>query len=262
MSTPSQPNEARTAVVTGASSGLGVAIAEALGALGYRVAVGARRLDRLEQTARQVESAGGRSLAHRLDVADSESVETFFAAVEEAFGPVDVLINNAGLSHPAPVHALDLDRVREEFDVNLLGAVQMSRRSLGPLIEQGLPGDLVFISSDAARFPRPHQSIYTASKAGLEAFAATLALELEGTGIRSTVIRPGPAVSEYAAHWDPKEIKGLLERWQHYGLQRNSGIMSGEAVARAVVTAITTPRGVRLDLIEVQPEAPYGPPGD
>ncbi|MFP6639547.1 MAG: SDR family NAD(P)-dependent oxidoreductase [Myxococcota bacterium] len=194
MSSPPPPNRSRTAIVTGASSGLGVAMAEALGAQGFRVAVGARRLDRLQQTAQQVESAGGKSLAHELDVADPASVETFFAAVEQEFGVVDVVVNYAGLSHPAPVHALDLEHVREELDVNLLGAMQISRRALGPLIEKGLPGDLVFISSDAARFPRPHQSVYTATKAALEAFASALALELEGTGIRSTVIRPGPAL--------------------------------------------------------------------
>lgn len=262
MSDPQSPAKSRTAVVTGASSGLGVAIAQALGALGFRVAVGARRLQRLEQTAEQVEAAGGQSLAVQLDVGDAESVEAFFGSVENHFGRVDVLINNAGLSHPAPVHALDLALVREEFDVNLLGAIQMSRRMLAPLIQDGLRGDLIFISSDAARFPRPHQSIYTASKAALEAFSSTLALELEGTGIRSTIVRPGPAISEYAANWDPNEIRSLLRRWQHFGLQRNSGVMPAEAVAQAVVTAVTTPPGVRLDSIEVQPEATHGAPGD
>lgn len=261
MSSPQQTEKSRTAIVTGASSGLGVAMAEALGALGYCVAVGARRLDRLKQTAQHVETAGGRSFAHELDVANLDSVETFFSAVEQEFGEVDIVVNNAGLSHPAGIHELDFAKVREELDVNLLGAMQMSRRALGPLLQKGLRGDLVFISSDAARFPRPHQSVYTASKAALEAFASTLALELEGTNIRSTVVRPGPALSEYAVGWDPEHIKALLERWQHYGLQRNSGVMTADAVARAVVVAVTTPPGVRLDLIEVQPEASHGPPG-
>ena len=94
----------------------------------------------------------------------------------------------------------------------------------------------------------------------LDAFSSAPALELEGTGIRSTVSRPGPAISEYAAGWDPKKIESLLRRWQHYGLQRNSGVMPSEAVAQAVVAAINTPPGVRLDLIEVQPEGTHGPP--
>jgi len=262
MENSTSQSEARTAIVTGASSGLGVAMAVALGELGFQVAVGARREDRLRETAEQVEAAGGECLAHVLDVAHAESIEAFFAAVEDRFGAANIVVNNAGLSHPAPVHQLDLDRVRQELDVNLLGAIMVSRRFLIPLMEAGQRGDLVFISSDAARFPRPHQSIYTATKSALEAFSSSLALELEGTGIRSTVVRPGPAISEYAAGWDPKKIESLLRRWQHYGLQRNSGVMPSEAVARAVVAAVTTPPGVRLDLIEVQPEATHGAPGD
>ena len=262
MENATAQDEPRTAIVTGASSGLGVAMAVALGELGFRVAVGARREDRLQTTAEQVEAAGGECLPHVLDVAEAESIEAFFAEVERRFGTADIVVNNAGLSHPAPVHQLELQRVRQELDVNLLGAVMVSRRFLIPLLQKGQRGDLVFISSDAARFPRPHQSIYTATKSALEAFSSSLALELEGTGIRSTVVRPGPAISEYAAGWDPKKIEGLLRRWQHYGLQRNAGVMPSDAVARAVIAAVTTPPGVRLDLIEVQPEATHGAPGD
>lgn len=262
MSSPSPDPEVRTAIVTGASSGLGVAMAEALGRAGFRVAVGARRKDRLEETAQKVRSAGGKCLAHVLDVAQADSIEAFFSAVEEEFGVADIVVNNAGLSHPAPVHELELERVRQELDVNLLGAVMVSRRFLQPLLDAGSRGDLIHITSDAARYPRPHQSIYTATKAALEAFSSTLALELEGTGIRSTVVRPGPAISEYAASWDPKKIESLVHRWQYYGLQRHSGVMPSEAVAQAVMAAIQTPRGVRLDLIEVQPEATHGSPQD
>ena len=92
--TPSVASESpRTAIVTGASSGLGVAIARGLGALGWRVAVGARRLERLQETAQEIEEAGGRAFAHRLDVADPESVDGFFDAVEAEFGLVDVVVN-------------------------------------------------------------------------------------------------------------------------------------------------------------------------
>ena len=259
MTNESNSKQTRTAIVTGASSGLGVAMAVAFGELGFNVAVGARRRDRLQQTSERVEAAGGTCLAHGLDVADHESVESFFNAVEDRFGCADIVVNNAGLSHPAPVHELEIQQVRQELDVNLLGAIQMSRRFLVPLIKTKSRGDLVHISSDATRFPRPHQSVYTATKVALEAFSSTLALELEGTGIRSTVVRPGPAVSEYAATWGAEKIKQLLHRWRHFGLQRHSGVMPAEAVARAVVTAVTTSPGVRLDLIEVQPEATQDP---
>lgn len=247
---------ARTAVVTGASAGLGVEIARALGALGWRVALGARRVARLADTARAVEAAGGEAFAHALDVADPASVDDFFSASEQRFGRVDVVVNNAGLSIPGAVHLLDPADIAHEISVNLLGAIQVTRRALVPLLEAGARGDVVFVTSDAARQPRPHQSVYTATKAGLEGFARTLSMELEGTGIRSTIVRPGPAVSEYAASWDPKHIADLVRYWQHYGLQRHGGVMPGEAVARAVVLAVTTQPGVHLDTIEVQPESP------
>jgi NADP-dependent 3-hydroxy acid dehydrogenase YdfG len=250
----------RTAVVTGASSGLGVDIARALGALGWRVALGARREARLRETAGKVEAAGGEAFVHVLDVADSASVEAFFLAVEKQFGLVDVVINNAGLSHPGRVHELDAKRIAEEISVNLLGSIQVTRRALASLIAAGAPGDVVFITSDAARQPRPQQSIYTATKAGLEGFARALAMELEGTGIRSTIVRPGPAVSEYASTWGEEKITELLSFWRHFGLQRHLGVMPGDAVARAVIMAVTTSPGVRLDTIEVQPESPTGAP--
>jgi NAD(P)-dependent dehydrogenase (short-subunit alcohol dehydrogenase family) len=251
---PSQP--ARTAVVTGASSGLGVAIAEGLGALGWRVAVGARRLERLEDTARRVDEAGGRGFAHELDVADPDSVDRFFGAVEAELGVADVVVNNAGLSHPGLLKDATPEAIGEEIAVNLAGPAYVCRRALGPLYAGGLRGDFVFISSDAKRWPRPHQAIYTATKAGLEGLAAALALEFEGTGLRSTVIRVGPAMSEYAATWGEALITQLVQRWQHFGLQRHLAIMPAEAIARAVVTAVTTPEGVRVDTLEVQPEAP------
>ncbi|MBW2230873.1 MAG: SDR family NAD(P)-dependent oxidoreductase [Deltaproteobacteria bacterium] len=247
---------ARTAVVTGASSGLGVAIARALGALGWRVAVGARRETRLADTARDVEAAGGEAFAHRLDVADPASVDLFFDAVEKRFGRVDVVVNNAGLSQPGRVQDLDPKDIAYEISVNLLGAIQVTRRALSPLLKQGARGDVVFITSDATRQPRPRQSVYTATKAGLEGFSRALSMELEGTGIRSTIVRPGPTLSEYAASWKPGTIAEIMPYWKHFGLQRHNGVMPADAVARAVVLALTTPPGVHLDTIEVQPEAP------
>lgn len=252
----SSSESVRTAVVTGASSGLGAATAAALGALGWQVAVGARRMERLEETARTVEARGGKALAHELDVAKPDSIETFFTAVEDHFGPADVIINNAGMSHPGPIHTLSTEELAHEVGVNLTGSIYVTRRALQTLLKTGSRGDIVFISSDASRHPRPHQTIYTATKAGLEGFSSALAMELEGSGIRTCVVRPGPTLSEYASSWGIDLITGLLEYWQHYGLQRHMGTMPAEAIAQAVVNAVTTPQGIRIDLVEVQPEAP------
>lgn len=258
MPTGTQRDEPRTAVVTGASSGLGVAIAEALGALGWRVAVGARRTRRLEDTAAAVEKAGGRAFAHALDVSDIASIDAFFAAVEGHFGTADVVVNNAGSNTPGPLHELPAEAVEREVATNLIGPMHVVRRAVPAMLAAGRRGDLVFVTSDAARNPRPRQAVYTATKSGLEALSRTLSMELEGTGIRCTVVRPGPALSEYAASWDAAIIPDLVDYWRHFGLQRHEGVMQASAVARAVVMAATTEPGVCLDIIEVQPEAPVG----
>jgi NADP-dependent 3-hydroxy acid dehydrogenase YdfG len=250
------PSEPRTVVVTGASAGLGKAIACAFGELGWSVAVGARRLDRLNETAAEVERRGGTAFAHVLDVADPESVERFFDASEKQLGVATAVVNNAGLSYPGLAHELRTDSLAHEVAVNLLGPMYTCRRAIPAMLKKGAGGDLVHISSDASVHARPQQSTYTATKSGLEGYHRALAMELEGTGIRSTVVRPGPALSEYASSWDAEKIPALLAYWQHYGLQRHGGVMSADAVARAVVLAVTTPRGVVLDTIEVQPEAP------
>ena len=245
----------RTAVVTGASSGLGVAIAEALAALGWRVAVGARRVDRLADTAKRIEAAGGVAFHQALDVTKPNSVEAFFSAAEDALGLVDVVVNNAGLSIPGHAWEITPEEIGHEIDVNLLGPMLVARRALPSMIG-AKRGDLVFVTSDAARHPRPKQATYTATKAGLEGYARALALELEGTGVRSTIVRPGPAASEYAANWNPETTAELIGYWPKFGLQRHLAFMPAEAVARAVVMAVTTPAGVYFDTLEVQPEAP------
>jgi NADP-dependent 3-hydroxy acid dehydrogenase YdfG len=251
-----QAHGRRTAVVTGASAGIGAAIARGLGELGWTVALGARRLDRLEEVAKQVEIVGGRPLPHELDVGDRASVDAFFSAVEAEAGAVDVVVNNAGIDVPGLFAEADPEDLEREVRTNLLGPMFVCRRAVPTMIEQGRGGDLVFISSHATRDHRPAQAAYGATKAGLEHLARTLGLELEGTGIRSTIIQVGATQSEFHAGWDEEKIIDLLKYWQRFGVQRHLNMMPAESVARAVVLAVTTPKGTHLGTIEVQPEAP------
>jgi len=246
------------AVVTGASSGIGRVVASALGELGWAVAIGARRVDRLEEAAGEVEAAGGRPFAHHLDVTDPKSVDSFFDATEAALGGVDVLVNNAGMSVPGELHRVGVDDLRREVETNLLGPMYLSRRAIASMLDRASGGDLVFISSDATRNARPRMAAYSATKAGVELLARSLAMELEGTRIRSTVVRVGPTLSEFGFGWDLDVIEGLMAFWPRFGLQRHAGVLEPAAVARAVVFAVTAPAGVHLDTIEVQPEAPTG----
>lgn len=244
------------AIVTGASAGIGRAIAPALGELRWAVAVGARRTDRLEDAAAAVEAAGGAGFAHPLDVTDASSVDAFFDAAERALGPVDVLVNNAGMSVPGEFHRISVEDLTREVATNLLGPMLLSRRAIASMRDRGAGGDLVFISSDATRNARPRMAAYSATKAGVELLARSLSMELEGTGIRATTVRIGPTLSEFGSGWDPDELAALMEFWPRFGLQRHLATLEPEAVARAVVFAVTAPEGVHLDTIEVQPEAP------
>jgi NAD(P)-dependent dehydrogenase (short-subunit alcohol dehydrogenase family) len=247
---------ARTAVVTGASSGIGQAIAVALGGLGWRVAVGARRVDKLADTAEQITAAGGIPFARALDVTDPASVDDFFAATEAALGPVDVLVNNAGIAQPGALHDVDDDTHRRVIETNLLGPIFTARRAVQSLLARDAPGDLVFISSDITVHARPKMPAYGASKAGLEHLAHTLSLELEGTGIRSGVVRVGPTLTSFGDGWDAQIFESLLPEWERYGVQRHWNTMDVTNVARAVVMMVTSDPGMFVPLVELQPSPP------
>jgi NADP-dependent 3-hydroxy acid dehydrogenase YdfG len=250
--------EQRVAVVTGASSGIGQAIAVELGRLGWRVAIGARRADRLEETADAAREAGGEVFAHDLDVCDPTSIASFLDAAADALGPLEILVNNAGMATPGYLHTVAPEMIQREVATNLVGPLLTSRHVLESLRARGGRGHLVFITSDATRHARPRMAAYTATKAGLEALAHTLQMECEGTGIRVTTVRVGPTISEFGFGWPMEELEELMTYWPRFGLQRHAGYLEPQAIARAVVTAVTAPPGVVIDSIEVQPEAPVG----
>jgi NAD(P)-dependent dehydrogenase (short-subunit alcohol dehydrogenase family) len=243
----------RTALVTGASSGIGAAIAKAFGALGWPVALGARRVDKLEEVAGEVERAGGRAVAYALDVADAESIERFFARVETELGPVDVVVNNAGVGVPGLLHELAVADLERELRVNLLGPMLVTRRALPSMLERRA-GDLLFISSMNVVEARPFQLGYTAGKAGVEGMANTLRKDLEGTGIRTTIVRPGPTRSEFGFGWNPDILVRILDSWKEWGYLRHLDMMDGDHVAAAVIAAVTAPPGLQMDVVQVNPE--------
>ncbi len=243
----------RTAIVTGASSGIGAATAVELGRGGWRVAIGARRVDRLEGVAKQVEAEGGVALAKRLDVTDPASVEEFCTAVESALGPIDLLVNNAGQNMSALIAEATTDQLRLDVEVNLLGAMYMTRRVVPGMIERRV-GDVIFVGSDAAMRPRTFQGAYNAAKAGLEAFARVLAMETEGTGVRSILVRVGPTWSEFNSQMPHARLPEILQSWKHWGILRSLHAMPSESAARAIVRAVSAPvEESYTTVIEVQP---------
>src|SRR5262249_11891174 len=154
-----------------------------------------------EGVAAELRGLGGEVFAELLDVADAGSIDAFFAASERALGAADLVINNAAHSLPHALHEYPPELLRSEFATNVLGATLFTRRALGTLLAAGQPGDVVFLTSDAVRHPRPGQLAYGASKAALENLADGLALELEGSGVRVLKLRVGPTWSEFGASW-------------------------------------------------------------
>jgi NADP-dependent 3-hydroxy acid dehydrogenase YdfG len=249
-----QPDR-RPAVVAGASSGIGAETAIALAAAGFPVALGARRVEQCEEIAAAIRADGGEAVAHRLDVGDPESVEEFRAKAAADLGDAEVVVSNAALIGPGALIDTDTARLEREFDVNVLGPHRLIRAFLPGLLERQR-GDLVFVSSDTAVRPRPFMGGYSATKSGLEGMIGSLQMELEGSGVRASLVRPGPTWSEMGMDWEPEAAATVLNEWVKWGHARHSHFLKARAIADAITTVVSAPRGVHISPVDVNPEAP------
>ena len=201
----------KVAIVTGASSGLGVAFAQSLAEAGADVVLGARRVERLAQTRELVESTGRRALAVATDVADPQSCINLVEAAMLEFGQVDVLVNNAGVGTAVPATRESPEQFREVIDVNLNGAYWMAQ-ACGRVMQSG--SSIVNISSvlglTTAGLP---QAAYTASKAALIGLTRDLAQQWTGRkGIRVNAIAPGFFASEMTEQFQPGYLDLMMTR--------------------------------------------------
>jgi NADP-dependent 3-hydroxy acid dehydrogenase YdfG len=235
------PVAGRTAVVTGASSGIGAATAARLAAEGFEVVVAARREARLVELAATI---GGRAL--RLDVTDPASVAEFAGSLDR----VDVLVNNAGGSYDAaPVADADLDSWERTYDVNVLGAVRVTKALL-PALRRSGTADLVFMGSTAGLTSYEGGASYTAAKHGVHTLVETLRLELVAEPIRVIEIAPGMVRTEEFAlnRLGSAEKAAAVYR----GVREP---LVAEDVADCVAWAVTRPHHVNVDLMVVRPRA-------
>jgi NAD(P)-dependent dehydrogenase (short-subunit alcohol dehydrogenase family) len=203
--------DGRVAIVTGASSGLGVAFARALAEAGADVALGARRVERLEETRRLVESAGRRAIAVATDVARPEDCQRLVEETVQRLGRVDILVNNAGIGTAVPATRETPEQFREVIDVNLNGCYWMAQ-ACGRVMEPG--SSIINISSvlgiTTAGLP---QAAYSASKAGLIGLTRDLASQWTGRkGIRVNAIAPGFFASEMTEQYPPGYLESQLPR--------------------------------------------------
>ena len=181
----------KVALVTGASSGLGLHFAQTLARAGARVALAARRKDRLHAAAREIGEAGGHAMSVAMDVVDPESVEAAVAKVAETMGPIDILVNNSGIAVAKPAVETTAEDWDGTMDTNLRGAFLVARSVARHLIERGHAGSIVNIASITALRTAGQLAAYASSKAGLVHLTQSLAMEWARHGIRVNAIAPG-----------------------------------------------------------------------
>jgi clavulanate-9-aldehyde reducatase len=239
------PLEGRVAAVTGASSGIGEATALALARAGASVAIGARRLDRLNALAERIE---GRCLVSELDVADEQQARDFVQTAHDELGGLHILVNNAGVMLLGPVAGADTDEWRRMIDVNLLGLLYTTHAAL-PLIGGSGGGDIVNLSSVAGRRADAGAAVYNLTKFGVHAFSEALRQEALHDNVRVTIVAPGFVETELQSHTRNPLVQQATERSR----EQIGEVLQGEDVADAIVYAVTRPRHVCLNEVLVRP---------
>lgn len=240
----------KTAIVTGGSRGLGFAIAELLARNGARVALLARTEAPLVEAAEKI---GSGTIAVPTDISDADSVRAAFERVDDEFGRLDILVNNAVLARPrklADCSDADLD---DMVGTNLMGVLYCMRAAIAPM-RAGGGGQIVNVSSEAVRNPFPLLSIYVTTKAAVEMLSVGIKRELLEDGIRVSVLRAGAMTGAgFIAGWSEEETQAAVKLWLEGGFLQFVGTpMRPESVAESVLHIVTRPPGVGADLVEIR----------
>jgi NADP-dependent 3-hydroxy acid dehydrogenase YdfG len=237
----------RVALVTGASSGIGVATARALAAAGAHVSIAARRQDRLDALARDLEKSGVKALVLAADLLREEENRRIVAATEAHFGRLDILVNNAGVMLLSPVDGANSDDWRRMLELNVLAPMVSSQAALPGMRARG-DGHIVNISSTAGRIANPNVSGYSASKFGIVAFSESLRREVYKDKIRVTVIEPGIVETELREHIPHAGTKQAIDAFAASVRQ-----LQPEDVANAVLYCVSQPPHVNINEILMRP---------
>ncbi|MGX1675509.1 SDR family oxidoreductase [Streptomyces sp. NPDC055400] len=228
------PLVGRTALVTGASQGVGLAVARALAAAGVRVGLLARPGHALDEAAKELGKAG---LPLPADLCDPDEVRAAFAAVRHEFGGLDYLVNNAATARPHRIEDLADAQLGREVGTNLLGPLYTVREAV-PLLRRSGVAHIVNLSSESTADPYPYLLVYAATKSALETLTRGLAHELRPDGIRCTLLRVGQTATGFKSDWDPGQLEKAMNAWEAGGfLARVSGAapQSPERVAEALL---------------------------
>jgi len=224
-----------TVLVTGASSGIGEAMARAWGRRGATVVLSARDEEGLARTAGEVETAGGRAIVQRADVTREEDRVRLGERARAETGRLDVLVNNAGRGFYGSVANIDVHELEALFAVNVVAPLRLAQLALDPLTRSG--GTIVMMSSVAGVVASPRMGAYAASKFALEALTIALRAELGGTGVRVLVVRPGPVDTPFRQHAVITDGRGGVRL-------RSAAVQTPDDVADQVLAAVASGRAV------------------
>jgi NADP-dependent 3-hydroxy acid dehydrogenase YdfG len=237
----------RVALVTGASSGIGEATAELLAARGARVAVAARRRDRLDQLAARIRGEGGEALVLCADFAEESQAQRAVAEAESHFGRVDILVNNAGVMYLEPIESADLGRWRHMVELNLLGLIAATQAVL-PGMRQRRDGHVVNVASTAGRLSMAGAGGYAATKFGVVGFSEALRKETYRDNIRVTVIEPGVVETELREHVAHPAAREAIQ-----AVAASMRQLRSEDVANTIAFCVSQPDHVNINEVLMRP---------
>ena len=246
------PLDGTSALVTGASSGIGAATARRLAALGAAVTLAARRVDRLDALAAEVTAAGGRALALETDVTDQEQAAAAVARTVDEFGRLDTVVNNAGVMLLGPVVGAPVEEWDRMVALNVQGLLYVSHAAVPHLLEAAESGprrvaDMVNISSVAGRLTRVGSGVYNLTKHGIGAFSDSLRQEVTTRHVRVSLVEPGAVDTELADHLRPESREALMKR-----LGETERLQATD-IADAVAYIVTRPRYVAINEVLIRP---------
>ncbi|KAF3060933.1 Linear gramicidin synthase subunit D [Daldinia childiae] len=240
------PLAGRVAVVTGASSGIGAAVATALAREGAHVAIAARRTEALEDLKNKLSSSGSRVLVQKTDVTDRKQVESLMQTATEKLGPVDILVSCAGVMYYTMMANVHMEEWERTVDVNCKGLLHCLSSTVPSMLSRG-GGHIVAISSDAGRKVFPGLGVYSASKFFVEATLQSLRLETAGSGLRVTSVQPGNTATDLLSmSTDAEAIK-------KYGEPTGAKVLHPEEVASAIIYALRQPAHVAVNEVLIEP---------
>jgi NADP-dependent 3-hydroxy acid dehydrogenase YdfG len=249
--------EGTAALVTGASSGIGEATAKALAARGAKVAVAARRKDRLDALKNEIEGEGGTVLVIEADVTERSQAEAAVAGAAEEFGRLDTVVNNAGVMLLGQIEDAPLEEWERMIDLNLKGLLYVAHASLPHLLQaaKGEPrkvADLINISSVAGRVARLGSGVYNLTKHGVGAFSESLRQEVTERHVRVSLVEPGAVATELASHNSAEVQESMKKRFG------NIDRLEAPDIAETIEFIVTRPRHVAINEVLIRPTEQTG----